>query len=485
MHDPADTDMTHTLDPDDWQAFRERARNMLEDVLDHMEGYRESPVWNDPTGFQSVLESAQAGAGAEASDAALRALLPYGVGNTHPRFFGWVHGAGTPSGLMAEMTASALNANCGGRKHAAIRIERDIVDYSLRTFGLPETGSGLITSGTSMATFIALKTARDKAANFSIGETGLNNAPDLVGYASSGIHACFDRAFDMLGLGRVALRKLPQDENHRMCPEALKKAIAEDRAAGKTPFVICATAGSVNRGAIDDLRAIGEIAQSERIWYHVDAAFAAALQLSDTHRSKLDGIELSDSIGFDFHKWLQVNYDAGCVLIRDREDQLRAFSDRPDYLADAGRGLGSDMPWPVDFGPELSRGFRALKVWTQMIEFGPKKLAQIVDQNIEQAAYLAERVSALPEFDLLSYAGLNICCFRYMPEGMPDDALDTLNNDIVIALQEQGIAAPSTTRINGKLAIRVNITNHRTQMSDIDILIEAVAEIGAGMAADA
>ena len=467
--------MTHTLDPDDWQAFRARARDMLETVLDEMESYREGPVWRHPDELELPQISGEDGCTA---DTTLKSLLPYGVGNTHPRFFGWVHGAGTPSGLLADMVASTLNANCGGRNHAAIRVERAVIDWCLKLFGRPEAGSGLITTGTSMATLIGLKTARDVATDFAVGAEGVRNGPELVGYASQGVHACFERAFDMLGLGKASLRKLPQDEMGRIRTDALEAAIAEDRAAGRQPFVVCATAGTVNRGAIDDLHAVGELAKREGLWYHIDAAFAAALQLSDSHREKLDGIELADSIGFDFHKWMQVNYDAGCVLIRDREHQLRAFSDRPDYLADAGRGIGSDLPWPVDLGPELSRGFRALKVWTQLIEHGPDKLGQVVDANIEQAGYLARKVEASPELELLSYMGLNICCFRYVAEGLDEAALDALNQELVIRLQEDGIAAPSTTRINGHLAIRVNITNHRTQLSDLDLLVNAVIETG-------
>ena len=469
--------MTHSLDPDDWTAFRRRAHDMLDALVDQMEDYEDGKVWNDPDELSDLIALTSTGIGKAETDTALKALLPYGVGNTHPRFFGWVHGAGTPSGLIADMVASTLNANCGGRKHAAIRVERAVIDWCLEAYGLPDTGSGLITTGTSMATLIALKTARDKASDFACSTTGMTEDLDLIGYASEGAHSCFDRAFDVLGLGKSRLRKLPMDTEGRMRPDALLNAIDEDRKAGRKPFVICATAGTVNRAAIDDLSAIGTIAHEHDIWFHVDAAFAAALQFSARHKQKLSGLSLAQSIGFDFHKWMQVNYDAGCVLIRDRDDQIRAFSDRPDYLADAGRGLGSDLPWPVDLGPELSRGFRALKVWAQLLEYGPERLGQIVDANIEQAEYLARLVDGHSDLERLNYSGLNICCFRYVSTSLSESELDALNQEIVIRLQESGVAAPSTTRIDGKLAIRVNITNHRTQLQDMDILIEAIALI--------
>ncbi len=474
--------MTHTLDPDDWNAFRARAHKLLDDVIDHMETYREGSVWHSPDNAATTLSLAGGtGTGEAQTDAALKSLLPFGVGNTHPRFFGWVHGAGTPSGILADMVAAGMNANCGGRNHAAIRIERDLIAYCLSLFGFPDTGSGLITSGTSMATVVALKVARDKALGFADRTTGLADSAHLVGYTSEGAHNCIARAFDILGLGWNGLRKIPVDADRRMDADALAATIAEDRANGLKPFLVCATAGTVNTGAIDDLELIGSIARENGLWFHIDAAFAAALQFSPTHRDRLAGLSKADSLAFDFHKWMQVNYDAGCVLVREEELHRRAFSDRPDYLSGTTRGLAAGNPWPVEYGPELSRGFRALKVWSQLLEHGPDKLGQIVDANIEQAGYLAQKVEQSVSLELLAYRGLNICCFRYIGQGLDEAGLDALNEEIVIRLQEAGIAAPSTTRIGEKLAIRVNITNHRTQLSDIDVLLDAVIGIGLGV----
>ncbi|MFC6197595.1 pyridoxal phosphate-dependent decarboxylase family protein [Ponticaulis profundi] len=471
--------MTDSLDPEDWQGFRKRAHAMLDAALDRMETYREGRVWNPPEDTLKVFHAPdQKASGAEATDAALQELFSYGVGNTHPRFFGWVHGAGTPANLMADITAATLNANCGGRNHAAIELEKRLIDWCLAQFNFPKSGSGLITTGTSMATVIALKAARDHALDFESRNQGLKDLPKLTGYTSEGAHNCIARAFDLLGLGSIALRKVPIDQNGQMDTNALRAAIHDDRKAGYTPFLICATAGTVNTGSIDPLDEAGQIARAEGIWFHVDAAFAAALQFSDAHRGKLAGIEKAHSLAFDFHKWMQVNYDAGCVLIRNGDSHRRSFSDRPDYLSPMTRGLAAGNPWPVEYGPELSRGFRALKVWAQLHEFGTEELAAVVERNISQAAYLAERVRKAPELELLSYAGLNICCFRFDASGKTGQEADAMTEEIVTRLQEEGTAAPSTTRIDGKLAIRVNITNHRTQMSDIDVLVDGVLEIG-------
>lgn len=475
--------MTRSLDPDDWAAFRQRAHEMLDASIDRMEGYSESAVWNVPTAFNPSLTDSLLGAGPGAADQALKSVLSYGVGNTHPRFFGWVHGAGTPTGLVAETIAATLNANCGGRNTGALKVERAVIDWALELFGLPETASGLITTGTSMATIVALKAARDRASDFSARREGVAAGSKLVGYTSAGAHSCLDRAFDMLGLGSEALRKVPVDDNGQMRCDALKTAIDQDQANGFTPFVICATAGTVNRGAIDELQSLADIADAQELWFHVDAAFAAALALSEDLKPRLEGISRASSIAFDFHKWMQVNYDAGCVLIRDEEAHRRAFSDRPDYLSEMDRGLASGMPWPVDYGPELSRGFRALKVWAQLIEHGPAKLGEVVERNVRQAAYLAQLVQKADNLELLSYDGLNICNFRVTRPGASEADLDALTSEIVIRLQESGIAAPSTTRIDGKLAIRVNITNHRTRMEDMDVLVEAVSQNGAALQA--
>nr|WP_232371171.1 pyridoxal-dependent decarboxylase [Desulfogranum marinum] len=405
----------------------------------------------------------------------LEDLLPYGVGNTHPRFFGWVHGAGNPGGILAEITGAAMNANLGGRDHGAIYVEKQVLEWCRQMMGFPEDSSGLIVSGTSMATIIALKAARDQRLGFECRKKGVGRFV-LVGYASAQAHSCLGRAFDLLGIGSDSLRKIPCDANFRMDLGALKKAIEKDRAQGKTPFVVIGTAGSVNVGAIDDLETLSDIAALENLWLHVDGAFGATAILSSEIRDRLAGIERADSLAFDFHKWLHVNYDAGCVLVRSGEVHLKTFSGRPEYLLEAGQGLAAGNPWPVDYGPELSRGFRALKIWTHFLEHGTDKLAQAIEENCLQASYLKKKIQDSSTLELLAPVTLNIVCFRHDSENGKN--VDELNKEIVITLQEKGIAAPSTTILNGKLAIRVNITNHRTELRDLDLLVEEVEKIG-------
>jgi len=465
--------MTDTLDPENWTQTRAAAHRMLDAALDKMERTAQGPVWQPlPDDLKQALQAPlpQQGAGVAAMQAQAQTLLPYGVGNTHPRFFGWVHGAGAASGLIADIAASAMNANLGGRDHGAIYVEKQVVDWVRQMFGFPDAASGLVVSGTSMATIIALKVAREAALGLATRSDGVG-AHRLVGYASSQAHNCVARAFDLLGLGAGALRSVPVNAAYEMDLSALAEMIAQDRADGLQPFVVVGTAGSVNVGAFDDLEALADLADKQDMWLHVDGAFGAAGVLSETLRPRLKGVKRADSLAFDFHKWLHVNYDAGFVLVRDGAAHLAAFSSRPDYLQAAKRGLAAGNPWPVEYGPELSRGFRALKIWAQLVEHGTDKLGAMISKNCAQARYLARLVQDHPALTLLAPVASSIVCFRYGDS-------DAVNGEIVMQLQESGIAAPSVTTLDGQTAIRVNITNHRTRNSDLDMLVDEVVRLG-------
>lgn len=477
-------DNDDTLDPADWPEFRARAHAMLDAAMDRMATCGSGPVWREPTPELKAAYDTELpvqGRGGDVIREQIESLLPFGVGNTHPRFFGWVHGSGTPGNLIADIGAAAMNANLGGRDHGAIYVEKQVIRWCRDLFGFPQDASGLVVSGTSIATIIALKTARDRQFDFDSRKSGVGSAR-LVGYTSTQTHACVARAFDMLGLGTDALRKIPVNDAFEIDTRTLEQSITQDRAAGLTPFAIIGTAGSVDLGAIDDLETLADIAARENLWFHVDGAFGAFGVLSDRIRPRLAGLSRADSLAFDFHKWMHVNYDAGCVLIRDEPAHRRAFSDRPGYLQPAERGLAAGNPWPVEYGPELSRGFRALKIWAQIAEHGTAALGRCVTRNCEQATYLSDLVGADDRLELLAPVAMNICCFRYRCD-ISDTALNALNEDIVIRLQTEGIAAPSTTTIGGARAIRVNITNHRTQARDIDLLVREIRRIGDALVA--
>lgn len=472
-----------SLDPSDWKKFRALAHSMLDSAIAHVEGAGSGAVWN-PVPDEVKQELAEPvpmeAQGAEkVCQDLVRLVLPYSTGNKHPRFFGWVHGAGMPGGIIAEICSAAMNANLGGRDHGAIYVERQVIDWCRQMFGLPGTAGGLLVSGTSMATLIALTTARYAKSKYNVRQEGVR--PDrgrLVGYTSRQAHSCIARTFDIIGLGQEALRSIPTDDSYRMDIDALREAIAKDKQAGHNPFCVVGTAGAVNVGAIDDLEAIAQVAREHDLWFHIDGAFGAMANLSENLRPRLKGIAHFDSLAFDFHKWLHVQYDAGCVLIRDGKLQQEAFTLRPEYLAAADRGLAGGNPWFCEFGPELSRGFRALKVWFALKEHGVKRLAQKIEENCEQAVYLSGLVEGHDELEMMAPVALNIACFRFVAPAKSDAELDHINGEIVIDLQEKGIAVPSTTRLGERLAIRVNITNHRSRRADFDTLVDAIVQSG-------
>lgn len=473
-------DSDESLDPVDWDSFRALAHAALDDAVDYVRTIRERPVWKPvPESVQGKLAEPLPvePQGLPAAYRDLKELvLPYPVGNLHPRFFGWVHGVGLPSGIVAELAAAAMNANCGGRAHVGLYVERAVIAWCRSIFGFSEGATGVLLTGTSMANLTGLCVARN-ARSGDIRSKGLHGrAGALVAYASAEAHHSVARASEILGLGSEGLRRIPVTEDFRIDLDALRAAIATDRKAGLEPFCVIGTAGTVNTGAIDDLESISAICRDEKLWFHVDGAFGALAVLSESLRPKVAGLERADSIAFDFHKWMHVQYDAGALLVRDGEAHRSAFSMRPVYLRSSDRGLAGGGEWPSDLGPELSRGFRALKIWMALKEHGAAAFARAIEKNCRQAEYLAGLVRQLPGAELLNTPSLNIVCFRFRPAGWDEPAVDLLNEDVIVALQESGVAVPSATRIRGHLAIRVNLTNHRTRREDLDLFARSAAE---------
>jgi aromatic-L-amino-acid decarboxylase len=467
-----------TLDPSDWNAFRAQAHRMLDDMLDYTQNIRDRPVWQPIP--SAIRETFCEPLPQDPSDLALvhqrfmRDILPYSAGNAHPGFMGWVHGGGTPVGMLAEMLAAGLNTNLGGRDQVPLEVERQLVKWVTDIFGFPQGASGLLVTGTSIANLIAILVARTAQLGIGVRQSGLaQTGSHLVGYTSSAAHLCIAKAVDMAGIGGDSLRIIGVDSNGQIDLSELKLAIARDRAAGLTPFFLAGTAGTVDIGAIDDLTALADIAQSEKIWFHVDGAYAALAMLSPILAPRLSGIERADSIAFDFHKWGQVPYDAGFILVRDGAMHQSTFDFPAAYLRREVRGLAAGSPWPCDFGPDLSRGFRALKTWITIQVYGVRKLGEMIEKTCVVAQYLKQRVEQEPRLELMAPVSLNIVCFRFRGDN-PDD----LNRRMVIALHESGIAAPSTTIIDGAVAIRAAIVNHRTGFSDIDALVEATLSFG-------
>jgi aromatic-L-amino-acid/L-tryptophan decarboxylase len=476
---PPQTESSETLDPKNWDEIRAQGHRMLDDMIDYVANIRERPVWRPipdevRARFRAELPRQPSDLGEVYREFA-DCIAPYATGNVHPGFMGWVHGGGTAVGMLAEMLAAGLNANLGGRDHIPIEVERQIVEWTRTMFGFPSEASGIFVTGTSTANLMAVLVARTAGLGPIVRQHGIGGEGALLtAYTSTAAHGCITKAMDLAGFGSDALRCIEIDRSHRVDVAALRTQIIRDREIGLKPFLVVGSAGTVDIGAIDDLQALSALCREEKLWFHVDGAYGALGVLSPTLAPRLAGLENADSIALDFHKWGQVPYDAGFLIVRDGERHREAFSAPAAYLRRETRGLAAGSPWPCDLGPDLSRGFRALKTWFTLKTYGTERLGAMIERTCSLAGYLEARILAEPRLELLAPVQLNIVCFRYRAA----DA-GTVNGDIVADIQESGISAPSTTILDGQLAIRAAIVNHRTDVVDIDALVAAVLEFGA------
>jgi glutamate/tyrosine decarboxylase-like PLP-dependent enzyme len=426
---------------------------MVDDMFGQLAAVRDGPVWRPvPDEVMERLSGPvpRVGIGAAAAyEEFLRDVFPYPLGNTHPRFWGWVLGSGTPVGVLAEFLAAAMNPNVSGLRGSHVYVERQAVAWLKELLGYPGEASGLLVSGGSMA--------------------------NLVGLA---VGAMARKAVRMLGLGTDRLRKIPVDSEYRIELAALEEAIERDRSEGLHPLALVGNAGTVNTGAFDDLSALAELAEREGMWFHVDAAFGAFAALDPELAPLVRGMERADSLAFDLHKWLIVPVEAGAVLVRDAAAQRAAFRVGGDYVSQVPGGIGKDSTEFAELGPQLTRGFRALKVWLSLKAHGADAYGELVRRNVEQARYLARGVREHPSLELLAPVSLNVVNYRFNPGGSSETQLDALNRDILVRLHEDGIAAPSHTRLGGRFCLRACITNHRTRYDDLDLLLRETVRLG-------
>ncbi len=479
-----DTGTGGALDPADWDAFRRLAHRMVDDMVDWLETVEERPVWRPvPADVRERFTGPvpRAGTDPEAVYQEFRDfILPYPTGNTHPRFWGWVRGAGSPLGMMADMLASGMNPHTGGFDQSATYVEKQVIGWLAELMGLPPVSSGILVSGCSMANLVGLSVARMAKAGWDVRAEGLQgeDAPTLVLYASRETHSSIQKAARLLGLGDDAYRRIGVDVAHRIDVPALEAAIAADRAAGARPFCVVGNAGTVNTGAIDDLEALADLCAREGLWLHVDGAFGALAAWSDRLRPRIAGLERADSLAFDLHKWGSLPFDVGCALVRDPVVHRGAFEIAPEYLAERPRGVAAGGATYSELGVQLSRRFRALKVWMALKVHGADGIAASVERNVDQAARLAAAIEAHPRLELAAAVPLNIVCFRYVAPEIPPERLDAVNEEILMRIQESGEAVPSSTLIGGRFVLRAGIVNQRTRDADVDRLVELVVETG-------
>jgi len=487
MSTTAPTQLEKTLDPQDWNELRALGHQMVDDMLSYLENVRERPAWQavpetvkasfveplplDPQGAKSTYHDFK------------QNVLPFPLGNIHPRFWAWVCGTGTPGGMLADMLSAAMNSGVHGADQAAVYVELQVLSWLKQALGYPAEASGLLVTGGSMANFVGLAVARNTKAGWDVKRSGLANSRPLVVYCSAETHNSVQKAVEALGLGTEGLRYIETDQDFRIQMEALRQAVAADRKAGRIPICVVGNAGTVNTGAIDDLNTLADFCKSEDLWFHVDGAFGATAAISPTLKPLLRGMERADSLAFDLHKWIYMPYDVGCALVRSPERHRETFSVPAPYLDKQTRGLAAAPMWFKDYGLELSRSARALKVWFSLKEHGLRKYQALVEQNVAQARYLADLVEADQRLELIAPVPLNIVCFRFRGGMNSESTLNALNKEILARLQESGAASPSSTILGGRFAIRVANVNHRSRREDFEYLISEVVRLGGEIAA--
>lgn len=472
-----------TLDPDNWQSIRIMGHRMVDDIMNYLKTIRKRPVWIPiPDEVKERLQKPlplKSQKPEQIYHEFLKSILPYNMGNIHPRFWGWVIGTGTPLGVLAEMLAAGMNPNLGGGDHIANYVEQQVLEWCKEMLGYPREASGLLVSGCSMANFTGLAVARNAMAGFDIRSQGLkSSAKKLMFYTSTQAHNSVIRAIELLGLGSESLRLIPVDSNYQIDLVLLENAIMKDKKAGYKPICVIGNAGTVNTGAFDDLNALTDICRHEEMWLHVDGAFGALAALSPDLSSLVEGMENADSLAFDMHKWMHLPIEIGCVLVKNEEEHHSAFYLTADYITHTERGLSGGEAWFVEYGLQFSRGFRALKAWMSIKEHGVLKYGRLIQQNVEQAKYLAGLVDASSHLERLAPVPLNIVVFRFKAEKKDNKSLNKINREILVQLHEKGIAVPSPIALNNKYALRICICNHRSRREDLDVLVQEVVKLG-------
>jgi aromatic-L-amino-acid decarboxylase len=488
--------MSESLDISD-QEIRELSAQSSALVLDYFAHISELPVFPDTTAgkIREQLQTTLPREG-EPLDELIkdcRKVINASRHNGHPRFFGYVASPSTPVGAFADLIASALNSNLTSWRSspAATEVERTVVRWLGSMIGYSEDARGLLTSGGSMANLNALFIAHRVKAKDETSRKGLWNAGQpMTVYTSDQVHLSIPKAADVLGLGRDQVRLLKTDERFKLDVRSLREHLASDINNGFKPFCIVANAGTVNTGAVDPLNEIAEVAQESGLWLHVDGAYGALAALDQSKRALFAGIERADSVSLDPHKWLYAPVDCGCLLFRDDESVRAVFSEgEADYIKIHEETDDESFAF-WDYGIELSRRFRALKIWLMLRYYGARRVAAAISKDNALAAELAERVNAAEDLELLAPTELSICCFRYVPPALgeklaaADDeerarinvALDELNARIMHRVQRGGRAYLSNATLRGRYALRACITNFRTTSNDILETLDTVRE---------
>jgi glutamate/tyrosine decarboxylase-like PLP-dependent enzyme len=477
----------------DANAFRELGHRLVDRIAGHLERMPDGPV--TPSESAAAVRLAlgagrglpDRGAEPEALLAnAARLLFEHSLFNGHPRFLGYITASAAPIGVLGDLLASAVNQNCGSATLApmAAEIEAETVRWIAEFIGYPTACGGLLVSGGNMANFVCFLAARTAKAGWDVRRTGLTSGTKrLLVYASRETHTWIQKAADLSGLGTDAIRWIAVDDRQRMITRELRRQIEDDRARGDQPFLVVGTAGSVGTGAVDPLQEIASICREFDLWYHVDGAYGALAAAIPGTPDDLRALSGADSVAVDPHKWLYAALEVGCALVARPEDLRNAFSYRPQYYH-----FDEDVLNYVDYGPQNSRGFRALKVWLALQHAGRSGYVETIAEDIRLSRRLHERLRGHARFEALTQS-LSITTFRYVPPdlrskiGEPEveESLNRLNRALLARIEKSGELFVSNAVIDGRFALRACIVNFRTSEEDIDALPGIVERIAQGL----
>jgi aromatic-L-amino-acid decarboxylase len=483
------TKIEETLDPDDWDEMRALGYKMVDDMLNFQRDITKGenpratsrniegiciPLPEKGEGEQKVFEFYQ------------RNIKPY-VGanrNLHPRFWGAVVGNGSPYGMLTGILTSGLGASLETTPTIDGYVHRQVIGWIKDMLDYPKEAGGVLVSGGSEANFTGLAVARNTRAEIDLKTEGMQSVPrKMILYVSDGGHHSLERSVELLGIGGGNLRWIPTDDDHRIKIDLLKEAINRDRKAGYLPFCIIGCAGTVDTGAFDDLNALADLASSEKMWFHVDAAFGGWVKISKTHRKLADGLERADSVAIDLHKWMYMPYGIGCTLVRDKLAHYRTFVYGHDaqYIKSAyERGQVQDelLSGASNLSLPLSRCFTSIKPYLLLRAYGRDKYSRLIQQNIDQASYLASLIEKDPEMELTAPVASNVVNFRFNPGGLSEDEISDLNKKIISEVYKIRFWMISETVLKGRFTLRAAITNHRSKRQDFDYIYNLVKELG-------
>lgn len=436
----------------------------------------DEPLPEEPQPMESILNEVE------------RKILANSTLYLSPRFFGYINSGGNQASILAELLASAVNQilSLWHFSPAASEVERRVIQWIAQFIGYPAQAGGCLLSGGSAGNLVGLAVARKQKAPFDADSLGMRGGPLLSVYASQEVHASVDKAMTILGMGSDQLRKIAVRDDFTIDLEALERQVTEDRTSGYRPICVVGVAGTTNTGAIDPLDRLAEFCRAQGLWFHVDAAYGGPAASTKVAGELFRGLEQADSIVVNPHKWLYVPAEAACVLVREPAALRHTFQVAADYLKE-GNDRGDDSPFDYkDYGPQLSRNFRALKVWMTFKAYGATKLRAAIESNIEIMRYLANRIDESQDFVRLAPVPLSVVCFQYRTTDSfrhtDQQYLDDLNNRMLDALEKDGRLFLSGTTIHGKRALRACSVNHRLRREDVDFLLDVIRQVARSLA---